>query len=69
MKLYICEETGSVYWLEGESLIFAPQSRNSFVLDTANDGGEVEEGLAEEKLENGRTLGEVWEEARRHLEA
>lgn len=75
MKIYISQDTGSIYWLEGDALMFAPINRNH-TTDTT-EGAEVEEHLVgdehiydphKEPL-NFKTFSELYAEVRKALKA
>lgn len=67
MKYYISQEAGSVYWLEGNCIMFAPLSLRGDTFNT-NSGGEVDEQLMQgELLANGREFSELYAEIRKLL--
>lgn len=65
-KYFISEETGSVYWLQGEAIMFAPLCRDN-TFDT-DGGGEVDEQMMKgEFASNGRSFEEIYAEVREAL--
>ena len=66
-KIYHCGDTGSIYWLDGQALMFAPTPVNG-VVDFESDGGEVDKVLMEgEKAQNGRLLTDIYAHVEREL--
>ena len=57
MKIYISQEMGSIYHLDGAELCFTPLSSKSGVHDLENDGGVVDwEVVAGEKTADGQDI-------------
>lgn len=57
MKLFISEKTGSIYWLDGDALMFCPLPARNGLIDLDNDGGAVEFDLFEgDTLDDGTLL-------------
>jgi len=67
MKYYYQKQVGTVYWLDGGSLMFTPMC-NDGTFDT-EEGGEVELGLQYEHVnfDTKLCLGDIWAMARYHL--
>lgn len=66
-KIYHCEDTGSIYWLEGNALMFVSTPQNG-VIDFENDGGEVDKVLMKgETTSTGRQLTDLYAQIEREL--
>lgn len=67
-KIYICEETGSVYWLDGNDLMYAPLSKEDTVIDFEDEGGVVDKLMMRgEVRENGMTYDNLYRKIEREL--
>ena len=63
MKIYISEELGSIYHLEGEELAFTPLGKVSMFYHLGEDGGIVDwDAVAGEKTKDGQDITALLEE-------
>lgn len=80
MKLYFCHETGTIYWLNGDMLMYTPMENTAYTLDTQIDGYVVDEHNTElasspitdhyrsvDTATPQRTLHDVWQDVRKAL--